>query len=79
MYDRIILNPIIFGSSSLRPGKRLGFKVIAIIGYDDDWAAYRGLTHWTDEEVTASGDKITREAAEALFCAPVAAGLKYRR
>ena len=74
------LNPVSVMPDELKDGDLLGFKVIAVIGYAArDWAAYQGLTHWSDEEVARHGDKISQEAAEALFYAPKAAGLKYRR
>ena len=73
-----VLNPIMVRPSELKPDDKLGFKVIAVIGTGGDWAAYYGLTSWTDEEVAAGGDKLNKEAAENLFHAPVAAGLKYR-
>lgn len=72
------LNPVTVRPSKLRSGVRLGFKVIAVIGYADDWTAYQGLTEWSDEAVVSYGDKLPQQAAEALFYAPVAAGLHYR-
>lgn len=72
------LNPVSAIPSDLKPDDRLGFKIIAVIGHAGDWAAYQGLTHWSDDQVADSGDKLLRAAAEALFCAPVAAGLRYR-
>jgi len=73
------LNPVTVIPNELKPDDNLGYKVIAVIGYANDWAAYKGLTSWSDEEVAMSGDKLDKDAAEALFYAPVAAGLKYRR
>lgn len=72
------LNPVTAIPDSLKAGDRLGFKVIAVIGGTGDWAAYRGLTSQSDDEIARQGDKIDKEAAEALFYAPKAAGLKYR-
>jgi hypothetical protein len=71
-------NPVTVRPCELQPGDRLGFKIIALIGSAGDWAAYRGLTDWSDEQVAAEGDKIPREVAEGLFYAPRAAGLVYR-
>ena len=62
----------------LLPGVRLGVKVIARIGYVKDWAAYQGPTDWTDYQVAENGDKLSREAGEALFPICVRAGLRYR-
>jgi hypothetical protein len=73
------INPVNVEPRNLKAGDVLGFKVVAVIGYGrHDWAAYRGLTSWTDEEVASNGDKISKEAAEALFFAPKAAGIRYR-
>lgn len=74
-----MLNPITVIPNDLKPRDRLGFKVIAVIGHNNDWAAYRGPTIWSDEQIGDSGDKIGQEVAELLFYAPRAAGLKYRR
>ena len=74
----VTLNPVQVVPQTLKPNDVLGFKVIAVIGFAEDWAAYVGLTSWADDEVTASGDKISKEAAEALFSAPRLAGLRYR-
>ncbi len=72
------LNPVTVNPTVLAPDDKLGFKVIAVIGYNNDWCAYRGLTEWTDEQCASMGDKIPKKAAEALFYAPVARGLNYR-
>lgn len=63
----------------LTPGTRLGYKVVASIGYADDWAAYYGFTRWTDAFCAAHGDKLRQDVAEGLFPDIVAAGLRYRR
>jgi hypothetical protein len=55
-----------------------GVKIIAVIGDIKDWAAYKGLTNWSDERVAAEGDKIPQDAAELLFDTPVRLGLHYR-
>jgi len=72
------LNPVTVRPIDLKPGDELGYKIIAVIGHNDDWAAYRGLTDWSDDMVARQGDKLSKVAAEALFYAPVAAGLNYR-
>ena len=53
-------------------------KVVALAGYVNDWAAYRGPSSWSDEDVAAGGDKISKEAAEALFYAFANSGREYR-
>jgi hypothetical protein len=61
------------------PGERYGYKVIALIGHGGkDWAAYRGPTNLTDQEIADSGDKISKTAAEALFPTFRNMGLRYR-
>lgn len=54
-------------NTDLIPGARFGYKVIAVVGGANDWAAYLGLTSQTDDEVARNGDKISKDAAEALF------------
>ena len=73
------LNPHTVVPNELKAGDQLGLKIIASIGgTGKDWAAYAGLTDWSDESVAAKGDKISQKAAEELFSAPVAMGMKYR-
>jgi len=72
------LNPKNVIPDKLKPGNRLGTKVIAVIGGCGDWAAYNGDIDWSDDYVAKHGTKIPREAAERLFIAPVIAGLHYR-
>jgi len=72
------LNPVSVIPASLKFNDRLGFKIIAVIGGTGDWAAYRGPTNLSDDEIAKSGEKISKEAAEELFYAPRAAGLHYR-
>lgn len=72
------LNPVTVRPIDLSPRDRLGFKIIAVIGHQNDWAAYRGSTDKSDQWVADHGDKISQEVAEALFFAPFVADLKYR-
>ena len=72
------LNPVTAIPNDLKLGDKLGFKIIAVIAHGS-WAAYRGLTHWSDERVASEGDKISEDAARALFYAPDAADIPYRR
>lgn len=77
-HDEETLNPVTAIPCELKASDRLGFKVVAVMGFAKDWTAYQGLTWWPDERVVLEGDKLSKEAAEALFYAPVAAGLPYR-
>lgn len=56
-------------------GTTISVKVVAVIGYADDWAAYWGPTDQSDGWIAHRGDKISRLAAEALF---PAIGLHYK-
>jgi hypothetical protein len=72
------LNPYIIKPQELTPGDRLGYKVIAIIGFNNDWAAYFGRTDQSDDQIEQGGDKLNKLAAIALFPAIVKLGLIYR-
>lgn len=60
-----------------KPGDQIAIKVVAVVGHEGDWAAYRGMANWEDEQVATEGDKINREAAVALF--PSIASDRYYR
>jgi hypothetical protein len=64
--DIFIKNPYITPGAKFVPGVYTGYKVVAVI-YDVGWAAYRGLLHWTNEQVRDEGDKIPLAAAKILF------------
>jgi hypothetical protein len=66
------------GPGLLEPGDSVIVKVCATEGFDGDWAAYKGFSYWTDEEVIAGGDKLSEAAAVALFPSFAWAGLVYR-
>ena len=53
-------------------------KVVAVAGFADDWAAYRGPSDWSDQRVAEQGDKLPCRAAEALFQVMAASGRQYR-
>lgn len=63
---------------NVNEGDAFALKVVAVAGHADDWAAYRGPSDWTDEEVASSGDKLAKEAAEALFYVMRNSGRTYR-
>ena len=73
------LNYYYKGLDALNPGNSIAIKVVATLGYSGDWAAYRGLSHEDDQEIAESGDKLSKEAAEALFPSFKNAGLRYRK
>ncbi|MBE2234219.1 MAG: hypothetical protein IAE85_12065 [Anaerolinea sp.] len=66
------------GPGLLGPGDAVLIKVCATRGFDNDWAAYKGFSYWTDDEVLTSGDKLSEDAAVALFPSFAQAGLAYR-
>ena len=76
--EQITKNPINVHPNELQARDRIGFKIIAVIGHNNDWAAYAGLTDWSDHEVAEGGDKIDKKAAEALFPMIVRSGRFYR-
>ena len=59
-------------------GDAFAVKVVAVAGYDNDWAAYEGPSDWTDQEIAGSGDKLSRKAAERLFYVLAESGRHYR-
>lgn len=66
-------------ASDFAPNDTVAVKIVAVIGAGGpDWAAYLGLSDWSDEYVAESGDKLPAAAAEALF-PTVAARFIYRR
>ena len=54
----------IIPSTSLSSG---GYKVVAVIGWAHDFAAYQYYIGSSDETVAQSGDKISAEEARELF------------
>ena len=71
-------NPYTIRPVDIADGTWGGYKVVAVAGYDNDWAAYQGLLDWSDDRVRQEGDKLGREAAEALFPALKRTGRVYR-
>ena len=46
---------------------RQGYKVVAVIGWAGDFAAYQYYVNSSDEDCAARGDKISAEEARQLF------------
>ena len=65
-------------AAALRPDDEIAIKVVAVIGWGNDWAAYWAPSDWDDDDVRDRGHKISREAAEALFPCCVWSGRVYR-
>ena len=71
-------NPITTSPSDVEPGDVFGFKVVAVVGYADDWAAYIGPLGWSNEDVAERGDKLSPEQADPLFYVLRKSGRTYR-
>ncbi len=69
-------NKYMIRPDELQPGDRMAIKIVAVIGWDNDWAAYYSLTNWSDDEVAENGDKLSEREARPLF--PVCKSLRYR-
>ena len=44
-----------------------GRKIVAVIGWANDYAAYASPAEWTDERCASNGDKISADEAHRLF------------
>lgn len=53
--------------TELVPGTAIALVVVAVTGDGNDWAAYMGPGDSDPEYIARHGDKLLREAAEALF------------
>ena len=53
-----------------------GYKVVAVVGWAHDFAAYEWYNTSSDEECASHGDKISEEQARRLF--PELKNLSYR-
>ena len=49
--------------SDVKEGDYCALKIVAVAGYNNDWAAYYGPTDWTDDEVRMGGTKMLKEEA----------------
>lgn len=67
MAKRRFRNKVTVSPSDVQDGDAFAVKVVAVAGHDNDWAAYEGPSHWTDNEVAESGDKLLKEQAAPLF------------
>lgn len=67
MSKHIFKNHYTTNPSDVESGDAFAIKVVAIAGYNNDWAAYVGPTDWPDEEVARHGDKLLAKQALPLF------------
>lgn len=72
------VNKITVIPDNIRGSTASAVKVVAVAGWDNDWAAYEGPSDWTDEQVAASGSKIDGEVARRLFVSYNESGRRYR-
>ena len=75
----LLKDPSTLRAVDIHPGVGIGFKIVPVIGQDNDWAAYQGLLNWTDERVALDGDKLSQAQAEALFPILPRLDMYYRR
>lgn len=61
------LNAYVANGIDVQSGDRFGYKIVAIVYSEHFWAAYRGLTDWSDSRCADSGDKISYDVARELF------------
>jgi len=61
-----------------QPEDRTAMKVVAVVGHANDWAAYKGPSDWSDDDVARNGDKIGEEEAKRLFYSLGHSDLVYR-
>lgn len=71
-------NLVTTSPSDVKTRDAFAIKVVAVAGFADDWAAYRGPSDWPDGLVAEQGDKLSQEAAEALFYVMASSGRQYR-
>lgn len=71
-------NLVITSPADVVPGDAFAIKVVAVAGFANDWSAYRGPSHWSDDKVAREGDKLYRDQAEPLFHAMRSSGRHYR-
>jgi hypothetical protein len=59
-------------------GTYAAYRVVAVKGQIEDWAAYKGPSDWSDEMICSNGNKIPENAARELFYVFDASGMRYR-
>ena len=71
-------NPVSTVPNEVKDGDAFAIKVVAVAGYNNDWAAYYGPPEWTKEQIAQSGDKLAKEQAEPLFYVMRSSARHYR-
>ncbi len=77
------LNPYPLSGSEVVQEDNIGLKIILHAYHFPFFAAYRGLTDWSDEYVASNGDKLREAECAAIFGAVytgmLAMGWRYNR
>ena len=71
-------NPVTTRPCDVKDGDAFAMKVVAIAGYNNDYAVYCGPTVWSDDKVAAYGDKLPKCQAAPLFYVMRESGRIYR-
>ena len=61
------INAYIISGDEVKPNDRYGYKIVAVVYGKHFWAAYKGLTHWSDERCASDGDKVLYDIASRIF------------
>jgi len=67
MNENGTMNAYVVSGDEVNPDDRYGYKIVAVILSEYFWAAYMGLTDWSDARCASSGDKVPYEVAQRLF------------
>ena len=49
--------------SDVKEGDYCALKIVAVAGYNNDWAAYYGPSDWSDNKVLMGGTKMLKKEA----------------
>ena len=71
-------NHLLVSPSDVEPDDAFGFKVVAVAGRANDWAAYIGPLWWSSKDIVEQGDKLSPEQAGPLFHVLRESGRSYR-
>ncbi len=61
-----------------QPNDAFAIKIVATVGFANDWAAYEGPSNWSDQRVASEGNKIDVGLARRLFFVLGQSGRSYR-
>lgn len=49
--------------TAVKPDDYCALRIVAVAGYDNDWACYIGPSSWSNERVAEEGDPVLEEQA----------------